>query len=197
MTQSQTDGKGPRWIGDALPDLPAALQYAQDLPPKITDAYVLFFGFAGPEPECCLQQWYPSVFHSGGDEFHTAEQYMMWRKAQLMGDSATAGRILRAATPAQAKQLGREVQGFKQTVWDAHCDAVVEEGNWLKVSQNEGLRKVLLGPGRRGLVETSPNHRLWGVGFNSDEAVGNEERWGENKLGKALERVRARLWEED
>ncbi len=80
---------GPRWIGHSLPSLPPELQYAQDLPPKVTDKYVLFFGFDGPEPECCLQQWYPSPFtesdpKTGGTRhFRTSEQYMMYHKALL------------------------------------------------------------------------------------------------------------------
>lgn len=196
MTWEERDGKGPRWVGDNLPDLPKELQYAQDLPPKITEKYVFFFGFDRPEPECGLQQWYPSPFtDNDGNKFHTSEQYMMFRKAELMNDKATANKVLEADTPAKAKQLGREVKNFQQEVWDRECDQVVEDGNYLKFSQNEKLRNMLLKTGERALVETSPNDRLWGIGFNSEEAEGNEDKWGENKLGKALERVRARLRE--
>lgn len=113
-----------------------------------------------------------------------------------MKDEEVAERILKADTPGKAKALGREVKNFQQSVWDEHCDQVVENGNYLKFAQNEALGKVLLGTGERGLVETSPNDRLWGVGFNSDEAEGKQSEWGENKLGKALERVRARLRQE-
>ncbi len=70
---------------------------------------------------------------------------------------------------------------------------VVERGNLLKFTQNEKLKKVLLDTGERVLVETSPNDRIWGVGFNTEQAPGNEDRWGENKLGKALMRVREQL----
>ena len=63
----------------------------------------------------------------------------------------------------------------------------------MKFSQNEELKEVLLGTGDRQIIETSPNDRLWGIGFNSEEAEGNESNWGENKLGKALERVRGML----
>ena len=198
---SATDGKGPRWIGDNLPELPPALQYAQDLPPKVTDKYVLFFGYDRPEPECCLQQWYPSTFTEKDDKtckehsFHTSEQYMMYHKALLMNDTEIASQTLQAETPAKAKSLGRKVRGFDQKVWDENCDRVVEEGNFLKFSQDERLKGTLLGTGERAIVETSPNDRIWGVGFNSEDALEHVEEWGENKLGKALMRARDRVRE--
>lgn len=79
MSFEIADGKGPRWIGDNF-EIPPQLQYAQDLPPKVTDSYVFFFGYDRPEKECCLQQWYPSPFVEDGKKFHTSEQYMMYRE---------------------------------------------------------------------------------------------------------------------
>ena len=70
---------------------------------------------------------------------------------------------------------------------------VVERGNLLKFTQNEHLKKILLGTGERILVEASPTDRIWGIGFNSKDAPGNKDKWGENKLGKALMRVREQL----
>lgn len=70
---------------------------------------------------------------------------------------------------------------------------VVERGNLFKFDQNEKLKKVLLETGDRILVEASPNDRIWGVGFNTEQALGKEDQWGENKLGKALMRVREQL----
>ena len=116
----------PRWIGDQKPNLPPELEHANSLPPKVTDKFVFFFGWEGPYPEGCLQQWYPSPFidpeASGGydddDEnvperqplkFHSAEQYMMYWKALLMGDDEVALKIVDCKTPAEAKALGREV----------------------------------------------------------------------------------------
>lgn len=120
-----------------------------------------------------------------------------YRKAELMGDEHTAHKILHSDSPAKAKQLGREVAPFQQGLWDRECDAVVEHANWLKFTQNEKLGHVLLATGNRRLVEASPNDRMWGIGFNSEEAEGREEEWGENRLGKALERVRDRLAKEE
>ena len=195
-----TDGtKGPRWIGDKLPSLPPALQYAADLPPKVTDKYVFFFGFEGPEPECGLQQWYPSPFTEKDDRmgeerhFKTSEQYMMYHKALLMGDAVVADKILRSDTPAEAKTLGREVKGFKPELWEAECDRIVEEGQFLKFSQDDRLKTVLMGTEEREIVETSPNDKFWGIGFNTEDAEAHVEEWGENKLGKALMRARERL----
>ena len=110
-----------------------------------------------------------------------------------MGDKDVADKVLAAETPAQAKTLGREVKPFKQELWDANCDRVAEEGNYLKFSQNDHCKSALLGSGSRELLEASPSDRIWGIGFSSNDAEGNEGAWGENKLGKALMRVRKRL----
>lgn len=164
-SEQNGDGKGPRWVGDGHANLPPELEYAQNLPPKVTDKYVLFFGYDGPEPECSLQQWYPSQFVENdpktGKERHfkTSEQYMMYHKALLMGDEEIADKILATETPKEAKGLGREVRNFNQDVWSENCDRVVEEGQYLKFGQNEKLKKILIGTGERGIVETSPNDR--------------------------------------
>ena len=74
-----------------------------------------------------------------------------------------------------------------------NCDAVVERGNLLKFTQNEKLKKILLETQYKTLVEASPNDRTWGIGFNVEQALGNEHEWGDNRLGKALMRVREQL----
>lgn len=120
--------EGPRWAGDQKLNLTPDLQYAESLPPKVTDKYVFFFGYEGPHPEVCLQQLYPSPFYDpdaiGGDdenggepdtgpvEFYTAEQYMMYWKALLMGDDEAARKIADCKTPAEAKAFGREVKSL-------------------------------------------------------------------------------------
>jgi predicted NAD-dependent protein-ADP-ribosyltransferase YbiA (DUF1768 family) len=90
----------------------------------------------------------------------------------------------------------------------------VERGNWLKFGQNERLTHILLATGDKTLVEASPNDRIvctasllqsaikliepgwiyqWGIGFDANNAEGKEGEWGQNKLGKALMRVRERI----
>jgi predicted NAD-dependent protein-ADP-ribosyltransferase YbiA (DUF1768 family) len=46
-------------------------------------------------------------------------------------------------------------------------------------------------------LQASPTDRIWGVGFGAADASENRSDWGENRLGKAISRVRDRLREEE
>lgn len=122
---------------------------------------------------------------------------MMYQKALLMHDAFAARSILSCKTPREAKALGRKVKNFDQKLWERECMDIVTRGNYLRFSQNERLKLILLGTGDKKLVEASPNDRIWGVGFDTFEAEGKEARWGTNLLGKCLEAVRAKLREEE
>ena len=69
----------------------------------------------------------------------------------------------------------------------------MEKGNLFKFSQDEKCKEALLETWQRAIIEASPSDRIWGIGFAADEAEGRESKWGETKLGKALERVRKRM----
>ena len=64
-----------------------------------------------------------------------------------------------------------------------------------KFGQHADLREFLLSTGRRGLVEASPQDRIWGIGLTADdERAGSPDRWlGLNLLGFALMEVRHQL----
>ena len=99
-------------MATSIPNMDAATLAAGDLPVRRTATYIYFFGYQGPDPEVCFQQWYPSPFQDstlkGSPRFPTSEHYMMYRKAMLFGDEGIAEMILGAETPGQAKRLGRE-----------------------------------------------------------------------------------------
>ena len=151
---------------------------------QVTDSYVFFFGYEGPEPEVCLQQWFPCpMTDDKGNIFPTTEHYMMYHKALLMGDEKIAAQILKEPHPSAAKyvfsilnlashstlanaisfhrRLGREVSNFDLEIWKRHADQVVEDANYLKFSQNEDLKEVLLGTGEKTLVEASPDGKFF------------------------------------
>ena len=161
--------------------------------------YLFFWGHearpGAPVGRQCLSQWWEAPFTVDGRTFRTAEHYMMWGKALLFGDEETAGRVLAARTPGEAKALGRVVRGFDEDVWVARRLDVVVRGNLAKFAAHEDLRAFLLGTGDRVLVEASPLDRVWGIGLAADdERAADPATWlGLNLLGEALMEVRARL----
>lgn len=62
----------------------------------------------------------------------------------------------------------------------------MDEALWCKFTQHSDLKAELLSTGDAELVEDSDKDAFWGVGA---------DRRGRNELGKALERLRAKLRE--
>jgi ribA/ribD-fused uncharacterized protein len=131
-----------------------------------------------------------------GTIFPTAEHRMMYGKAILFGDDEKAAEILHAQTPKDVKSLGRQVSGFDQAAWNATCDKLVEASNYLKFTQSIELRNRILATGTDTLVEAASYDRVWGIGYSAANAYANRNNWGENRLGKALMKVRNRIQNE-
>lgn len=148
-----------------------------------------------------LSQWYWSQFTTAdGSTYATAEMWMMVQKARLFGDEETANSMLATTDPGRHKALGRQVKNFDEALWNERKLDIVIQGNYYKFTISDDaqkLRRLLLETGERELVEATPVDRIWGVGFTEKEAEKNRYRWGQNLLGKALERVRERLREEE
>ena len=164
--------------------------------------YVLFWGHEPPRGDrvssvgpICLSQWYAAEFEIDGVRYSTAEHWMMAEKARLFGDDATLAKILAPPHPGAAKQLGRCVSAFDQSVWDANRFEIVVRGSVAKFGQNDALREFLVGTSSRVLVEASPRDRVWGIGLSRDHPHAEQpEKWrGLNLLGFALMEARQRL----
>jgi ribA/ribD-fused uncharacterized protein len=166
-----------------------------------------FYGHGRRTQLSGLSNWYMANFvftRSDGTTilFYTSEQYMMWAKARLFGDTAIAARILaEGKNPRKAKELGRLVAGFDFKRWSFYARSIVEHGVWLKFSQNKDIREVLLNTGDTVLVEAALNDALWGVGTDKNGLWANGTRspdgWGKNWLGQVLMNVRTRLREQE
>jgi ribA/ribD-fused uncharacterized protein len=149
----------------------------------------------GAISDSCFSQWWRCRFAVDGDQYASAEHYMMAEKARLFGDEDMRGQILATDDPSQAKRLGRRVRGFDEATWETARFALVTAGNLAKFEQNLPLRRHLLATGDDVLVEASPTDCIWGIGLAAtDPRATDPSAWrGINLLGFALVAARARL----
>ncbi|RQP22483.1 NADAR family protein [Piscinibacter terrae] len=165
--------------------------------------YLFFWGHrplpGGEIGKSVFSQWYEAPFVVEGTRYTTAEHFMMAGKARLFGDAQAHERIVAAASPNEAKKLGRTVQGFDDVQWKAARFDLVVAGNLAKFSQNAAMGEFLKSTGDRVIVEASPVDKVWGIGTAADEPhAENPLLWkGLNLLGFALMEVRERLIEQE
>lgn len=133
-----------------------------------------------------FSNWYPSNFKIGVITYNCGEQFMMYQKASLFNDHETAAEILLEENPKYQKKLGRKVKNFNGDVWIDKCYDLVKFGLAEKFKQNPELLKYLLKYKGYQLVEASPFDRIWGIGYDEEDALENIDDWGTNLLGKML-----------
>ena len=165
-----------------------------------TFTYRLFYGHTpradGAVSDAVFSQWWAGTpFRVDGVLYATAEHWMMAGKARLFGDAAALEAILAAATPSEAKALGRSVQGFDEGAWKAAREQLVTRGNVHKFGADPALGAHLLATGESILVEAAPRDTIWGIGLGAQHAdAQHPARWrGSNLLGFALVRARDEL----
>lgn len=127
-------------------------------------------------------------------EFWTREQYMMYCKALLMKDPKSANILLNTVKPSVCRSLGRKIQNFDQNLWNDYKYKIVANGNYLQFNQNPEMQKILLDTQNREIVEAASYDKIWGIGFNEENAKNTDKtKWGQNLLGKAIMEIRALL----
>lgn len=147
------------------------------------------------EPNGYLSNWYLSNFQADGMSFSSMEQYMMYRKACLFGDTPIADEILSTDNVGKIKALGRKVAGYDEIIWSGMRQVIVYNGLLEKFRQNAELQKMLLETGTCILAECAVKDRIWGIGLGMhDENRFSMGKWqGQNLLGFALMEVREQL----
>lgn len=155
-----------------------------------TDKYYLFW-------RSKFGQWHMSDMYDPqtGLTFNCAEQFMMYKKAELFGDKKIMNAIMATDDPRTQKNLGREVANYDEDKWNAVAVEIVAYGNYLKFTQNPKLLKLMFKHKDRILVEASPIDKKWGIGLaEEDPRALDESQWqGENLLGVALMKTRDRI----
>jgi ribA/ribD-fused uncharacterized protein len=133
--------------------------------------------------------------------FYNAVQYMMYNKAILFGDWATANQIIACRNPkliiSYGRNVGKKNDTWDQEVWDEEKFKIVVDGNFLKFSQNPVLKKLLLSTSNSYIAEASNIDNIWGIGISENHIDAKDHtKWneyGQNLLGKALMEVRFRI----
>ncbi|WMW82038.1 NADAR family protein [Undibacterium cyanobacteriorum] len=92
-------------------------------------------------------------------------------------------KILNAGSPKQAKDLGQSRAYPIRSDWDQVKEEIMLLGLREKF-KNPELKALLLGTGKKILVENSPYDRYWGIGPNGK---------GKNRLGMLLMQLRSEL----
>jgi ribA/ribD-fused uncharacterized protein len=142
------------------------------------------FFYNGP-----FSNWEPSIFTVDDITYNCAEQYMMYKKAELFDDKEAMQQIMKEKYPGDQKAIGRRVKNFKREVWDPASEDIMAIGLKAKFEQNPHLMKELIKVKDTILVEASPYDRIWGIGYSKENALSYVDKWGENRLGKVLNRV--------
>lgn len=146
-----------------------------------------------------LSNWFISKFKTNGVEFSSMEQYMMYNKAILFEDKAAAERILKTDDCAEIKRIGREVTGYKDSIWADKRYNIVRTGVLEKFNQNSDLMNMLLNTGDSVLAEAAVHDKIWGIGLSmTDKRSYDIDKWkGQNLLGKCLMDAREMLKRQD
>ena len=152
-----------------------------------------FFGAKGENGY--LSNWYPCEFKVDNITFSSSEQFMMYSKAILFGDTTAAKKILSTDNCKEIKALGREVSNFNSEIWNLNREQIMYNGLLAKFSQNKDLADKLRSTGDELLAECSPYDKIWGIGIGlKDNRRFDKSRWlGQNLLGKTLMLVRYTL----
>ena len=140
----------------------------------------------------CFSQWFQSPFNVDNITYKTSEHFMMAQKALLFGDRINFEKIIVCDKPGEAKELGRQVSGYDDQIWNSQKFDIVKLGNIHKFNQNKDFYDYLLKTENRILVEASPVDAVWGIGLSQDSKdIDNIYAWrGQNLLGFVLMEVR-------
>lgn len=120
---------------------------------------------------------------------------MMHQKAIIFKDWETALLIEQSTNPKEMKALGRQVKNFNSKIWDEFKYDIVKSGLYCRFTQDKAAKAELLAHTGQIFIEASPYDRIWGIGYNAQDAMQNIDNWGENLLGKILTELSKEIYE--
>jgi ribA/ribD-fused uncharacterized protein len=156
------------------------------------------FFWSGP-----FSNFYTTYFvDSDNISYNCSEQYYMAKKALFFKDFEVYKLIMDEKNPKNQKKLARTIKNYSDKEWyggSIPAKKYMFEGNFLKYSQNEKLKNLLLETSPTRLVEASPYDTIWGVGLSEQSIlIHSPSSWrGKNWLGDILTEIREKIKREE
>lgn len=144
------------------------------------------------EPFGFLSNWYLAGIELEGKKFSSTEQYIMYRKCQILKDDKAAKAVLSTDDPSKQQNIARYTTNYDEQIWDSVRQAVAMKALIAKFTQNPELNQKLQDTRDTYLVECAWSDKTWACGIGLDsEDKNNMSKWkGRNLLGFALMEVR-------
>lgn len=136
------------------------------------------------DPEHPLGTHAAFSFELEGRVWPTVEHYF---QAMKFTDENRREKIRAAGTPAQAGKLGRKRHKSLRRDWKQGRETVMTRGVYVRCRTHPAVAQELLDTGDQKIVENSNFDYFWGCG---------RDRRGDNRYGKVLMNVRAKLRQE-
>ena len=141
----------------------------------------VYFYSHGQEPYGCFSNFSNHSFDLDGKNWKTSEHYF---QAQKFVGTEYYGMVLKAKSPREAANMGRNRSFPLRNDWEQVKEDVMRKALEAKFTQNDSIKKILLSTDDKILIENSPNDYYWGCG--SDQS-------GKNRLGVLLMELRDKL----
>lgn len=145
--------------------------------------YLMFWGSE-------FSNWYKTPTIINNISYNCIEQYMMHSKALLFGDISTAELIMKTSNQRDQKALGRTVKNYDDAIWSEKRFEIVKAGVKQKFLSNKTLFDLFIKHKDCYFVEASPLDKIWGIGYDTDNAIANIDYWGLNLLGQIYNDLR-------
>ena len=149
--------KGKHYTINNLHQLPAEINGFEATSRK-KDGVTCYFGELNP-----LSNFHPTKIPHDGYIYHSSEQLIQHKKAQLFGDEVAEAQILATSTALECKLESKNIVNYDQQTWEESAKSVCYEGIKLKFAQNPWLRNLLLSTNEDILGEATYD-KFWGTG---------------------------------
>ena len=110
-----------------------------------------------------MSNFHPVKINHDGHIYHSSEQLIQHKKAQLFGDTITEAQILSTSTAMECKIEAKNIRNYDQQLWESSAKLFCYDGIKAKFTQNPWLANLLLSTNDEILVEATYD-KVWGTG---------------------------------